>query len=260
MPLQAFRELSDRTRTGDRLDHNQNQAGTRGHFRPVCAANDGDRVAGTGRALRLECSEIVLSDAGFVNQFVEIPALYRESVAAEGGCAGALRWSSCAEVGSDRRPDVSSVASVSRRGTARGRGYQSCLVRSSWGQADEPRPDSKATNRAHNGAFEAVRCRPIASAAALAFHAKGGARSTYADAAALRLYEEGPLVKGPWVVRGQPPLASWGCGAALMSLWPPRREDQAELDASLAGASPKRAAMPPDEERRLGERTSHLEK
>src|ERR671911_205411 len=121
MPLQAFRELSDRTRTGDRLDHNQNQAGTRGHFRPVCAANDGDRVAGTGRALRLECSEIVLSDAGFVNQFVEIPALYRESVAAEGGCAGALRWSSCAEVGSDRRPDVSSVASVSRRGTARGR-------------------------------------------------------------------------------------------------------------------------------------------
>src|SRR2546430_7735195 len=31
----------------------------------------------------------------------------------------------------------------------------------------------------------------------------------------------------------------WGCGAVLMSLWPPRGEDQAKLDASLSGASPK---------------------
>src|SRR6266508_3393417 len=31
----------------------------------------------------------------------------------------------------------------------------------------------------------------------------------------------------------------WGCGAVLMSLWPPRREDQAKLVCSLAGASPK---------------------
>src|SRR5918996_5074987 len=34
-------------------------------------------------------------------------------------------------------------------------------------------------------------------------------------------------------------LSASGCGAALMSLWPPRREDQAKLDASLAGACPK---------------------
>src|SRR5215204_6537473 len=41
------------------------------------------------------------------------------------------------------------------------------------------------------------------------------------------------------VARRQGPLAVSGCGAALMSLWPPRREDQAKLDRSLAGASPK---------------------
>ena len=42
-----------------------------------------------------------------------------------------------------------------------------------------------------------------------------------------------------------------------MSLWPPRREDQAKLDASL-GRKSKRAVRPPDEKRRLGERTSRL--
>ena len=36
-----------------------------------------------------------------------------------------------------------------------------------------------------------------------------------------------------------------------MSLWPPRREDQAKLECSLAGASPKGRSMPPDEKRRL---------
>src|ERR687891_240323 len=34
-------------------------------------------------------------------------------------------------------------------------------------------------------------------------------------------------------------LSASGCGAALMSPSPPRREDQAKLDASLAGACPK---------------------
>jgi hypothetical protein len=35
----------------------------------------------------------------------------------------------------------------------------------------------------------------------------------------------------------QNPELSWsGCGAVLMSLWPPQREDQAKLDASLTGA------------------------
>ena len=95
-----------------------------------------------------------------------------------------------------------------------GTGYQSCLVRSSWGQADEPRPDSKATNRAHNGAFEAVRCRPIASAAALAFHAKGGARSTYADAAALR-------PRGACIARSPTRSHPTGSGHAVrMNGWP----------------------------------------
>ena len=37
-----------------------------------------------------------------------------------------------------------------------------------------------------------------------------------------------------------------------MSLWPSRGEDQAKSDASLSGASPKRAVRPPDEKRRLG--------
>ena len=46
------------------------------------------------------------------------------------------------------------------------------------------------------------------------------------------------------------------CGAVLMSLWPPRREDQAKLDASLVGACPKRAVRPPDEKWRLWERTA----
>src|SRR5215203_2428523 len=41
------------------------------------------------------------------------------------------------------------------------------------------------------------------------------------------------------VVRRQGPLGVSGCGAALMSLWPPQREDQAKLDRSLADASPK---------------------
>jgi hypothetical protein len=45
-----------------------------------------------------------------------------------------------------------------------------------------------------------------------------------------RLYEEGPVVKQRLVVRRQGPLVSRGCGATLMSLWPPRWEDQAKLD------------------------------
>ena len=45
---------------------------------------------------------------------------------------------------------------------------------------------------------------------------------------------------GRWVGgRDQGPLVVWGLGAVLMSLWPPRREDQAKSDASLSGASQK---------------------
>jgi hypothetical protein len=62
----------ERTRTGDRLDHNQNWAEARGHFRPVFPANGWDRVAGLGRPLRLGCSESVRS-AGFVDQRVVHP-------------------------------------------------------------------------------------------------------------------------------------------------------------------------------------------
>src|ERR671911_1451531 len=41
-----------------------------------------------------------------------------------------------------------------------------------------------------------------------------------------------PRVKSRLVVRDQPPLAISG-GATLMSLWPPRREDQAKSERSL---------------------------
>ena len=44
-----------------------------------------------------------------------------------------------------------------------------------------------------------------------------------------------------------------------MSLWPPRREDQAKLDVR-SGRKSKREVRPPDEKRRLLERKAGFEK
>jgi hypothetical protein len=53
---------------------------------------------------------------------------------------------------------------------------------------------------------------------------------------------------------GQAPRVGRGCGAVLMSLWPPGREDQAKLDVRSRAHVHKGTVMPPDEKRRLGER------
>ena len=75
----------------------------------------------------------------------------------------------------------------------------------------------------------------------------------------LRLARPGTPVsmkEGLWssaVGVGQGPRAVWW-GAALISLLPPRWEDQAKWEAGCGGASPKRAVRRPDEKRRLPQR------
>ena len=74
-----------------------------------------------------------------------------------------------------------------------------------------------------------------------AFHAS--------TASASRLYVERPVSIGAVRSFGSPAVV-FGCGAVLMSLWPPRSEDQAKLDASLraqvqkGGQAARRKAAP----------------
>ncbi len=109
-----------------------------------------------------------------------------------------------------------------------------------------PRGRKSATRRRHGSVgYRRALLRAVGDLCVR--HGQAGARgltrprvgSGHSRTPAFRLYEEGPACQvtvGSWA---EPPLACRRCGAALMSLWPPRREDQAKLDASLAGASPK---------------------
>jgi len=83
--------------------------------------------------------------------------------------------------------------------------------------------------------------------------AKALALTCAAAATAARLYEGGSIVKCGWGV-GQGPLWVRGWRAALISLSPPRWEDQAEIGGRLRGRNSKRAVKRPDEEGRLPER------
>jgi hypothetical protein len=56
---------------------------------------------------------------------------------------------------------------------------------------------------------------------------------------ALRLYEEGPLVKWWLLSVGQGPRVGRCCGAVLMSLWPARREGSGEIGLFARGRMSK---------------------
>jgi hypothetical protein len=125
--------------------------------------------------------------------------------------------------------------------------------------SDAPWTGSPLLRAAQAATEHPTLCSPSSRAyspPALPFRARQRARHRQA-ATRPRLVsmKEGWVVNGVGVFWCQGPR--WCCGwrAALISLLPPRREDQATLEAGSGGACPKRAVRRPDETRRLPERS-----
>jgi hypothetical protein len=112
------------------------------------------------------------------------------------------------------------------------------------------RPEGEAPRTPARAPARRPQQEPTESRRECRVHAKAAARSASGSTTAFRLYEEGPAVNWWAVVRLDLLSRARAFGATLMSLWPPRREDQAKLDVrsraqvQKGGQAARRKAAP----------------